>query len=116
VPWKRSDEWVLKPALGRVGDGIGIKGVTPPAEWRLIARGATWQPRWWIAQRRFEAIPFPGDDGTPTYPCVGVYTIDGRAVGAYGRIARRPLVDWRARDIAVLVEREVASEQLRRPA
>src|SRR5580693_9019538 len=24
------DSWVLKPALGRVGEGIGIRGVTPP--------------------------------------------------------------------------------------
>jgi glutathionylspermidine synthase len=115
VPWRASDEWVLKPALGRVGDGIGIRGVTPVREWRIISRGARWRPRWWIAQRRFEAVPFAGD-GEPTYPCIGVYTIDGRAVGAYGRIANRPLVDWRARDIAVLVERDVASERLRRPA
>ena len=115
VPWRKNDEWVLKPALGRVGDGIGIRGVTPPKEWRLAARGARWHPRWWIAQRRFEAVSFP-DDGEPTYPCIGVYTIDGRAVGAYGRIASRPLVDWRARDIAVLVEREGVREQLRRPA
>lgn len=115
VPWSASGDWVLKPALGRVGDGIGMRGVTPAKEWRGIARGARWRPRWWIAQRRFEAVPFVCG-GEPTYPCIGVYTIDGRAVGAYGRIANRPLVDWRARDIAVLVEREAASERLRRPA
>jgi glutathionylspermidine synthase len=115
VPWRASDEWVLKPALGRVGEGIGMRGVTPAREWRQIARGARWRPRWWIAQRRFEAVPFAAA-GETTYPCVGIYTIDGRAAGAYGRIANRPLVDWRARDIAVLVEREAATEQLRRPA
>lgn len=115
VPWRKSDEWVLKPALGRVGDGIGIRGVTPAKEWRLLARAARWRPWWWIAQRRFEAVAFDSE-GEPTYPCIGVYTIDGRAVGAYGRIASRRLVDWRARDIAVLVEREAASAQRRRPA
>jgi glutathionylspermidine synthase len=115
VPWRASDEWLLKPALGRVGDGIGMRGVTPTREWRLIARAARWRPREWIAQRRFEAVAF-APDGAPTYPCIGVYTIDGRAAGAYGRIASRPLVDWRARDIAVLVDREAASDQLRRPA
>ena len=114
VPWRASSDWVLKPALGRVGDGIGMRGVTPAKEWRVIARGARWRPQWWIAQRRFEAVPFVCD-GEPTYPCIGVYTIDGRAVGAYGRIADRPLVDWRARDIAVLVER-AASGRLRQPA
>jgi glutathionylspermidine synthase len=115
VPWRASEEWVLKPALGRVGDGIGIRGVTTPREWRLIARGARWRPHWWVAQCRFNAVPF-AVDRQPTYPCIGVYTIDGRAMGAYGRIASRPLVDWRARDIAVLVERSAVSEQLRRPA
>ena len=115
APWRGSDEWVLKPALGRVGDGIGMRGVTPAREWRLIARGARWHPGEWIAQRRFEAVPFVGD-GERAYPCIGVYTIDGRAVGAYGRIANLPLVDWRARDVAVLVERDAASERVRRPA
>ena len=115
VPWNGSDEWVLKPALGRVGDGVGMRGVTPARDWRLIARGARWHPRWWVAQRRFDAVPF-ASDGEQAYPCIGVYTIDGRVAGAYGRIANRPLVDWRARDIAVLVERDTASEQLRRPA
>jgi len=37
------------------------------------------------------------------YPSVGIYTIDGHAAGAYGRIAERPLIDGRARDAAVLV-------------
>ena len=70
--------WVLKPALGRVGDGVGIRGVTPDKEWGRIARAARWFPRWWIAQRRFEASPL--DTGTElTYPCIGVYTIDGCA-------------------------------------
>jgi hypothetical protein len=33
---------------------------------------------------------------------VGVYTVNDRAVGAYGRLATRPLIDWRAQDAAVL--------------
>lgn len=110
-----SDAWVLKPALGRVGDGVGIRGVTPDKEWRRIARAARWFPRWWIAQRRFEASPL--DTGTElTYPCIGVYTIDGRAAGAYGRIARSPLIDWRARDIPVLVSVRDESVATRRSA
>jgi glutathionylspermidine synthase len=102
VPWHRTEDWVLKPALGRVGDGIGIRGVTETKQWRRIARAARLFPRWWIAQRRFEATPLMADDEA-TYPCIGVYTIDGRAAGAYGRIAGRPLIDWRARDVSVLV-------------
>ena len=115
VPWRRSDDWVLKPALGRVGDGIGIRGVTTARDWRRIARAARLFPRWWIAQRRFDATPVvAGRDAG--YPCIGVYTIDGRAVGAYGRIATKPLIDWRARDIPILVAARPHSAATRRSA
>jgi hypothetical protein len=33
---------------------------------------------------------------------VGVYTVGARCVGAYGRLSRRPLIDSRAEDAAVL--------------
>ena len=100
-PWRSSEEWVLKPALGRVGEDIGMRDIVPPKEWRSITRSVRWRPHHWVAQRRFEAVPLE-HEGTKTYPCVGVYTIDGRAAGAYGRLARRPLIDWRAQDIAVM--------------
>lgn len=103
VPWKADAGWVLKPALGRVGDGIGLAGVTPEKEWKQIRRELRFGSRWWAAQRRFEAVPMKVD-GEPFYPCVGVYTIDGRAAGGYGRVARRPIVNHLAQDVAVLVE------------
>lgn len=109
------EDWVLKPALGRVGDGIGIRGITPPRQWRKIVRAARFFPRSWIAQRRFEATPVETSDGA-AHPCVGVYTVDGRAAGAYGRIARMPLIDWRARDVPVLLRREVQYPAARRLA
>jgi hypothetical protein len=37
------------------------------------------------------------------YPCVGVFVVDGRAAGIYGRVARRPLIDARAHDVPVLL-------------
>jgi glutathionylspermidine synthase len=103
VPWKKDGGWVLKPALGRVGDGIGLAGVTPEKEWKQIRRALRFGGRWWAAQRRFEAVPMRVG-GEPFYPCVGVYTIDGRAAGGYGRVARRPIVNHLAQDVAVLVE------------
>jgi glutathionylspermidine synthase len=103
APWKTDGGWVLKPALGRVGDGIGLAGVTPEREWRQIRRDLRFGGRWWAAQRRFEAVPMTVA-GEPLYPCVGVYTIDGRAAGGYGRVARRPIVNHLAQDVAVLVE------------
>lgn len=96
------DQWVLKPALGRIGEDIAMPSVTPPDEWRRIARAARRHPDSWVAQRRFESVPLETPAG-PLFPCIGVYTVDGQAVGAYGRVARRPLIDWSAQDAAVFV-------------
>jgi glutathionylspermidine synthase len=101
--WRGSDRWVVKPALGRVGDGIGMTGVTAEAEQRKIARAVRLLPGRWVAQRRFAAVPLATDEG-PVYPCIGIYTVDGRAAGAYGRVASRPLINHLAQDAAVLVE------------
>jgi glutathionylspermidine synthase len=101
--WKRDPGWVLKPTLGRVGDGIGLVGATPEKEWEQIRRDVRFGPRWWAAQRKFTAIPME-IEGEAVYPCVGVYTIDGRAAGAYGRVARKPIINHLAQDAAVLVE------------
>jgi glutathionylspermidine synthase len=103
APWRRDASWVLKPALGRVGDGIGLAGVTPEKEWKQIRREVRFGARWWAAQRKFEAVPLEVG-GETFYPCIGVYTIDGRAAGGYGRVARRPIVDHLAQDVAVLLE------------
>lgn len=101
--WKRGAGWVLKPSLGRVGDGIGLVGATPEKEWKQIRREVRWSPRWWAAQRKFTAVPMQVA-GEEIYPCVGVYTIDGRAAGAYGRVAKMPIINHLAQDVAVLVE------------
>jgi glutathionylspermidine synthase len=102
APWRRPDEWVLKPALGRVGEGIGMEGATSVSDWRKIRRSVFWHPRAWAAQRRFVATPIDTHDGQ-RFPCIGVFTVDARAVGAYGRLGRRPLIDAKAQDVAVLL-------------
>jgi glutathionylspermidine synthase len=98
------DGWVLKPALGHEGSNVAIHGVTEPAEWRRIRTAAVRNPANWVAQRRFEALPLLTPDG-PLYPCWGVYVIDGRVAGAYGRMGSRPLIDDRSRDVVVLVRK-----------
>lgn len=112
VDWLRCDEWVLKPALGRVGEAVGLAGVTPPRLWRSIRRAARWFPAEWVAQRRFEAVPLEGPSG-PVYPCVGVFVQEGVVTGVYGRVARLPLIDSHASDIAVLVERGIPTPRRR---
>lgn len=101
APWRTSDDWVIKPALGRVGEGIGMPGLVTGKEWRQIRRDAWLFPSQAVAQRRFHptAIEIAG---IARYPCLGVYTVDGRVVGAYGRLAPRPFIDSRAEDAAVL--------------
>lgn len=102
APWTHDpDEWVVKPALGRVGEDIGMRNVVQAKEMRRIARSVRWWPSAWVAQRRFHLIPTEVA-GVPVFPCLGVYTLDARVVGAYARLARLPLVDSRAADAAVL--------------
>jgi glutathionylspermidine synthase len=107
VPWRSGDEWVVKPALGRVGEGVGMPGATGAKEWRQIGRDIFWHAPHWAAQRRFEATPVATADGA-RFPCIGVYTVDERAAGAYGRLAARPIIDSRSQDVAVLLEDAIA--------
>jgi hypothetical protein len=101
APWRRGDAWILKPALGRVGEGVGIMEALETREQRSIRLNAMLFPWGWIAQRRFNTVPVETDAG-PVYACLGVYTVDAHVVGAYGRLAPRPLIDSRASDAAVL--------------
>jgi glutathionylspermidine synthase len=96
------DGWVFKPALGRVGEDVGIKGVSSEPEWSKIIRDALRKPGNWIAQRRFHIEPLETEYG-PRFPCVGVFTIDGRAEGIYGRLSSSALIDDRAQDVAILI-------------
>jgi hypothetical protein len=99
---RQSTDWVLKPALGRVGEGVLVPGLLDRKQDRDIRRAARWWPSRWAAQRRFHVVPLE-IAGEPRYPCLGVYTLDARVVGAYGRVAKRPLIDAQAEDAAVLI-------------
>lgn len=102
VSWNRNAEWILKPALGRVGEDIAIREVITPREWKAIARSARLRPGQWVAQRRFESRALCATDGN-RHVCIGVFTVDGRAAGFYGRISARPRIDQQAQDSPVLV-------------
>lgn len=60
------------------------------------------------AQRRFQTIPLKTPAGE-MYPCVGVYTIDGVAAGAYVRLSSEPIVTYTAMDAPLLIQREEES-------
>jgi glutathionylspermidine synthase len=97
-------DWVLKPIFGRVGEDVAIAGVTEHRSFDAILRAARKHPDEWVAQRRFETAPLETERG-PRYACLGIFTVDGRAAGAYGRVATKPLIDQEAQDAAVLVRR-----------
>jgi glutathionylspermidine synthase len=103
APWKRDDSWIVKTALCNTGDTVCMRDRLTPRKWGQIRREIFFRPGDWIAQRRFEASPIDSPAGT-IYPCIGVYTINGKAAGIYGRFSNRPLIDYAAVDAAVLVE------------
>ena len=49
------------------------------------------------------------------HACLGVYVIDGRAAGVYARVSRKPLIDGRAQDAAVLLDPSLEAEAHARP-
>lgn len=99
------EDWVFKPIFGRVGADVAIHGITEPRVCKEVLRDVKRHPNDYVAQRRFKIMPLETDGGR-RYVCLGVFTVDGKAAGVYGRIAQEPLIDQDAQDIAVLITRE----------
>jgi glutathionylspermidine synthase len=104
--WRHDDSWLIKTAWCNTGDTVSARGLTDPKQWRRALWNARFYPRHWVAQRRFEPVPVQSPIGS-IYPCIGVYTIDGRACGAYTRISTGRVVDYRAIDAALLLTEAV---------
>jgi len=100
--WQTDPSWVLKSAYSNNGDDVLNRELSPPAEWRRGARSFALARRHGLAQRRFEPHPVDTPWG-PMHVCIGVYTVNGRAAGFYGRVSHGPIVDYRAADVAVLI-------------
>jgi hypothetical protein len=98
--WRRDPGWLLKAAFANNGDEVHDRA-RRPRDWRRAAWAARLQPGAWAAQRRFQALPVATPAGI-MYPCLGVFTIDGRAAGIYGRLSPQPFIDFAAVDVAVL--------------
>jgi hypothetical protein len=74
-------------------------------QWLKTRVSISLMPGHWVAQRRFESVPVPTPGG-PRHVCVGVYTVNGRTAGAYARLAEKPLIDFAAVDVALLIEQD----------
>jgi hypothetical protein len=101
--WSRSDEWLAKSAMCNNGDTVTARDLMRPADWLRARIAVRLRPSNWIAQRRFQSVPVLTPAG-PRHVCLGVYTVNGRAAGAYARIAEKPLINFAAVDVALLLE------------
>lgn len=104
--WQTDDDWLLKSALCNTGDTVSIRSLMHPRQWTAVVRDAWRHPQAWVAQKRFESQTLATPWGQ-MFPCIGVYTIDGKAAGAYARLARKPVVDFEAADVALLLDNSV---------
>ena len=105
--WQDADEWVLKAAFSNTGDAVYMRQGVDRETWQRLCRAVKRHPQRWIVQRRFEPLPIDSNTGA-IYPCIGVYTINGRAAGAYARASTRRIIDYTARDIALLIREETS--------
>ncbi|MCU0857690.1 MAG: glutathionylspermidine synthase family protein [Pontiellaceae bacterium] len=99
----QSSDWILKPALGRVGEGIALPGDATKTERFKIALSAVLDPRDWVAQRKFESLPIASATDK-RHICIGAFAVGEKFCGFYGRVNTAPKIDGRAQDIPVLVE------------
>lgn len=107
VNWESDPSWLLKAAFCNNGDEVSIRGSLELLQWRKAARSARWNPGGWVAQQRFRPMTIDTPLGS-MHPCLGVYTIDGRAAGIYGRMTAGAVIDYSAMDVAVLVDDDFA--------
>ena len=103
VPWDSNEEWLLKTAFCNTGDTVSARAWLPSRKWWQVKWNARLFPGNWVAQRRFDSLPVSTPAGR-RHVCVGVYTVNGKAAGAYTRLSERPLVDYTAVDAALLIE------------
>ena len=97
------EDWVFKAAFSNTGDEVVIPALLDNDARRRIRRQIRRHSEKWVAQRRFYALPVATNSGALLYPCLGVYTINGKAEGAYVRLSRGPVTDYRAIEAALLI-------------
>lgn len=103
VPWQREEGWLLKTALCNNGDTVSVRAAMKPRDWWWTRLAVGLQPSHWVAQRRFESVPVQTPAG-PRHTCVGIYTVNEKAAGAYARLSATPIIDYAAVDAALLLD------------
>ena len=102
---KNKEEYIFKPAYGRVGEKISIKEACDEKEYQMIMKEVRKTPKKYLAQKKFISKPLKGDENNEFHVCLGSYTIEGKHAGYYARISKTLRIDSNAADIPVLIER-----------
>jgi len=97
-PTVMTQDLILKPAFGRVGEGINIPGTVSDEENTDIQAAAQKWPEQWVAQKMFESLLFDG-----LHLGFGVFVVNGQFAGMFARASRLPRIDSEASEIPVLV-------------
>ena len=103
APWSRDEGWLVKTALCNTGDTVSMRRLMQPRQWLRTRLAVQLSPGNWVAQRRFESVPVKTPVG-PRHVCIGVYTVNGRSAGAYARLSAKPVIDFTAVDVALLLD------------
>jgi len=91
--------WILKPAFGRVGEGINIPGTMSEEEESEIKKAAKVEPTQWVMQKMFESKLIDG-----MHVNIGVFVMDSEFAGFYARISSEARIDEDASEIPILVK------------
>jgi len=98
--------WVLKRALGRVGEEVFVGELCGDLEWTEIVSGVVdldLRGECWVAQRFAPQRPVPTPWG-PRLVTLGVYVLDGRFVGYFARLSPESHVSHDALCVPAFVE------------
>ncbi len=100
------EEWVVKRALGRVGDEVYVGPLIDPDAWRGVLNGVRAlraQGETWIAQRFVKQRPIATPWG-PRFVTLGAYVLDGAFVGYFARVTPQSHVSHDALCLPVFTE------------
>ena len=103
MSWFNDRGWLLKTAFCNTGEAVFIRQGMTPYQWWQTKLWSRLAPDHWVAQRRFESVPIQTPLG-PRHVCVGIYTVNGKASGAYARLSEKPVTDYTAVDAALLID------------
>lgn len=100
---KSQEGYIYKPIWGRVGEGISIKEAIKNDEYEKILKDVRKHPNKYIAQKKFNSLPLQDEFGKSYHLSLGIYYLEGKFAGYYGRISKLARIDSNAAEVAVFV-------------